>query len=1062
MSGSGDQRGDPGDGDLRPAGFFLLRTPLLPFAEGPAAERSRALPDAPDDDDPLEEALAEDRASGRARLRALLENPEIMEALRLAGWDAEAGVRRWREDPDSRSGRKLERTLVLYWLRMSGRSAPFGLFAGTTVGEVGPKTQLLLRERAAARRHSFLHASALRAVAQAALSAPEALESARLRTAPTLQRVAGTVRWAGADHESGERFATERPALAVCLDAARDGASRAELVAALERAGRASGDRARAHVQTLVERGLIVPEAMPGPIGDALDELERADGISGGPAGVDVGALREALADLDADGLVPPEGAHERVERCVGRFADSLEVDGTLVQADLIRSADEVCLGEEVIEEIRRGMDALALWAARHPDPLRRLKDALSARYGEEWVPLLEALDPELGVGPEAVEPEPEPPASRPQEELLLGRVLEAAAAGSREIVLSPDDEEKLPPASAAEVDPLPAALATVIAESQEALDAGRFQVHLHATTGPPVGRLAGRAAASDPALADYLVRLAEHERALAPDAIHAELAGLPGQRMGAILRRPALYDWCIDLDGTAPSGPRSIPVSDILVAARFGRLVFRSRRQGRPVVPHLTSAISLDLPVRPALVVLGAVRYDRGSSSAWTWGQLDAAPFLPRVRTGRVILALARWRLRGEEIAELLAARRGPELVRAVRHLRAVRGLPRQVALERLDDMLPLDLEDVHCLEVLGRLLREDPERADFVELVPGTEQLLAVGPDGRYLHELIVPFIGSRAQASDRDRKIDPGGDESAHRSPIHGRRFAPGSEWLYLKAYCGRTVADRLLVEVIGPACRSLVEAGDADRWFFIRFRDDEHHLRVRLHGDAAALDSRVRPALEEALGASVGNGRVWRLALDTYDREVERYGGVSAIAIAESIFHADSEAVLESLRLQRESGADAEARWRLALAGGALLLEDAGLDAPGRLDALGRIRDGLASEIHGKRSRLSGYAAPFRERRTELEGLLAAAREGDGGGLAGIGPLISARPALRLSCEELREQATTPLDNLALSLVHMRINRLLPLQRRNEPELRIYDALARLEASALARQARQERS
>ncbi len=784
--------------------------------------------------------------------------------------------------------------------------------------------------------------------------------------------------------------------------------------------------------------------------------------IRGTRAGADLGALRRALAELDADGPVPPEGAHRRVERCVREFAPSIEVDGTLVQADLIRSADQVCLGEEVIGEIRRGMEALARWAAPLPDPLRGLKDALSARYGEEWVPLLQALDPELGVGPDGIEPVPQQPKPRPQDDLLLARVQEAVAAGSHELVLSDDDEATLPPAEAADVDPLPAALVTVIAESRAALDAGRFQVHMHATTGPPVGRLIGRAAASDPALADSLARLAEHERALVPDAIHAEIAGLPGHRLGAILRRPPLYDWSIDLDGTAPSGTRRIPISDLLVAVRFGRLLFRSRRYGRPVVPHLTSAVSLDLQIPPTLEVLGAARYDRGSSSAWTWGPLDAAPFLPRVRKGRAILSLARWRLREAEIAELRAAGRGPALVRAIRRLRAARGLPRRVVFERLDDMLPLDLEDALCLDVLGRVLAKDPKRADFAELVPGPEQLVTTGPDGEYLHELVVPFVGGRPIDQPDATKTDPGGSDAARRSPIAGRRFAPGSEWIYLKAYCGRMVADRLLVEVIGPACQARVAAGDADRWFFIRYGDDEHHLRVRLHGDPATLRARVWPALEEALEGSVSGGGVWRVAFDTYDREVERYGGASAVAIAEEIFHADSDAALEALRLQRESGADAEARWRLAMVGALLLLEDSGLDAKGRLAALESIRDGLATQILGATSRLSGYAGAYRERRAELEALLAAARAGDAADLAGLDPLLSARPGLRSLCEELRGEATTPLDNLALSLAHMRINRLLPLQRRNEPELRIYDALARLEASAHARQAHQERS
>ena len=41
----------------------------------------------------------------------------------------------------------------------------------------------------------------------------------------------------------------------------------------------------------------------------------------------------------------------------------------------------------------------------------------------------------------------------------------------------------------------------------------------------------------------------------------------------------------------------------------------------------------------------------------------------------------------------------------------------------------------------------------------------------------------------------------------------------------------------------------------------------------------------------------DGQLWRLQLDTYEREVERYGGPEGMVLAERLFQADSEAVLE---------------------------------------------------------------------------------------------------------------------------------------------------------------------
>jgi thiopeptide-type bacteriocin biosynthesis protein len=42
--------------------------------------------------------------------------------------------------------------------------------------------------------------------------------------------------------------------------------------------------------------------------------------------------------------------------------------------------------------------------------------------------------------------------------------------------------------------------------------------------------------------------------------------------------------------------------------------------------------------------------------------------------------------------------------------------------------------------------------------------------------------------------------------------------------------------------------------------------------------------------------VRSGLLSRFQLDTYEREVERYGGAAGITPAEKLFHADSEAAL----------------------------------------------------------------------------------------------------------------------------------------------------------------------
>src|SRR6185503_13211227 len=94
-----------------PAGFFALRTPLLPFDEFVAWGEGLEARDAADPSC-LEEALAADRARLRDRLRRAIERPFVREALFVASPSLDARLHHWIEDPDGERGQKVERVLV--------------------------------------------------------------------------------------------------------------------------------------------------------------------------------------------------------------------------------------------------------------------------------------------------------------------------------------------------------------------------------------------------------------------------------------------------------------------------------------------------------------------------------------------------------------------------------------------------------------------------------------------------------------------------------------------------------------------------------------------------------------------------------------------------------------------------------------------------------------------------------------------------------------------------------------------------------------------------------------
>src|SRR5262249_40621224 len=143
-----------------------------------------------------------------------------------------------------------------------------------------------------------------------------------------------------------------------------------------------------------------------------------------------------------------------------------------------------------------------------------------------------------------------------------------------------------------------------------------------------------------------------------------------------------------------------------------------------------------------------------------------------------------------------------------------------------------------------------------------------------------------------------------------------FAPGSEWLYAHLYTGTSTADQVLTEVVAPVAARALAAGSADRWVFLRYADPSFHVRLRLHGAPDRLWSEVLRDLFETVRPLLGDGRIGRLVLQTYQRETDRYGGPRGIEIAERIFQADSEAV-GAVVAAFSGDLGAGARWLLAL-------------------------------------------------------------------------------------------------------------------------------------------------
>jgi thiopeptide-type bacteriocin biosynthesis protein len=863
-------------------------------------------------------------------------SPSLFDALQRSGVGGEDGARRAAK-------------LLRYLIRMSTRPTPYGLFAGAGIARWGPGTTLSIGPARPRTRTRPDMTWLLRLVFELE-GRPEVRAELRYLANPRAVARAGRVFLPApaptADGAGGGPAVSVRATTVVtrALDLARTPIPHERLVAELAAMPGATRDKAENLVNELWRQTLLLTDLRP-PLTEASPAQYVDNRLAEVPAAAaETGQLAEALAAMAAWDSLPwgeAASAYRRLARLAGGGENSAAAPP---QVDMALPLDGRDISRAVASEAARAAELL-LRLTPLPNGVPHLaayRGAFEARYGpEREVPLLELLDPEFGLGPPPAHFHSGPSALEPRKaELRSQTLLDLALSALRErrLITDLDDDilsrlQTCTPAAPRAPCSIDLSL-FVVAKSAADLDAGRYQIVIGPNLGATAaGRNLGRFAdlLGGPALAG-LDDIAQAELAHAPDGLWAELVYLPARFRSAnvaVRAHPRRYEIAL---GTTPgvAADRVIPLEQLVVGIRDGRFYVRWPQHGGEVIGCAGHMLN-NVGAPDACRFLDDLRRDgQAQLSSFDWGPAFNLPVLPRVQAGRIVLSLARWRLGGQVIQEL-----APDRARAFpARLSEWRGrwqVPRYVYLSFADNRLLLDLEDQAQAGELRAELHKLPEGGQVLleEALPGPGDAWVPGPGGRFVTEVMVPLV------------LRPGGAAASGRRPAQVRSGsprdrirAPGSDWLFAKLYGPRTLEDDLLTWPVPELCERVLGTGMADDWFFIRYADPDPHLRLRFHGQPDRLIGELAPELCSWANALIGQGRCSRLCLDTYERELERYGGPQGMSLAESIFGADSRFVVEALRLSQSGvlGLDMTALAVLSIDN---LLADLGLSEAERL-------------------------------------------------------------------------------------------------------------------------------
>ncbi|MGH3684568.1 MAG: lantibiotic dehydratase [Pseudonocardiaceae bacterium] len=823
-------------------------------------------------------------------------------------------ARRVREVCEGRRVREREvRRAVLsvmrYLLRATSRATPFGLFAGVAPARVGSRSVA---------RFGNGHHSVARVDAGwlgAVISRLEACHELRNQL-PVVRNnlaflrdgrlVVGCQQQAGT--EPVEVSVRHTAAVRTVLRAAQAPIRLGDLASKLatDFPGRPdsviNGMLAGLVAQRILITSLRPPMTTADPLAHVIEALAAA-GAGTVPTVADLlGALREIHTELIRHNRAASRPEQRRDLRAgAARKMTAIVSAGRPVTVDL-RLDCGVVLPHAVAREAETTAAALVRLTP-NPSGSPAWQDYHHARFLERYglralVPVGELLNAGSGLGFPAgyrdswMTPPPRPGLSG-RDAALLALAQHAALRQSTEIVL---DEEMIAglavgEATAARVQPHTELRFRVHAPTLGALDRGEFELAITGVSraaGTTTGRFLDLFGTGDRArmVSTYTGLPTVNENALPVQlscpAVHA--------RTGNVTRSPAVLPHLLALAEHRTCGDTVLPLDDLAVSADAQRLYLVSLSLRRPVEPMVFSAVELTHHAHPLLRFLCEMSTAcLAACTPFSWGAATRLPFLPRVRYRRSILSPAMWALSAAGLPGPAAPWRDWS-----HSLAAWRGrlrVPAAVYLGEGDRRIRLDLDEPAHLHVV----RAELDRSGHTTVREAPDPSAFGWIDGR-AHDIVIPLAATA-------RPVPPRAWPGRAISREHGH--LPGSgDWLYVKLYAH---PDRHTA-ILTTHLPHLLSAWDSEpQWWFIRYEDPEQHLRlrVRLRGTDDASKAAARVA-EWAAGLR-RLGLVGQVQWDTYYPETGRFGEASAMTAAESVFAADSAAVIAQLRAAgRRSG------------------------------------------------------------------------------------------------------------------------------------------------------------
>lgn len=1034
-----------------PADFFVLRSPRLSLKH-------------------LTDWQGKDRTGLRQGLIAWLEQVTTKEALHIASPALLARISDWYTKPDSKKGKKIELALAKYFIRMSGRATPFGMFSGNSLGKVAEHTVLKVSNNAPVHRKSRLDMHYLASTQKYLRQGYWLSNSLDIVLNPTAYKTGNQIRYIES-YVKAEETHYRLSSVEACpyvtavyargVDSAKIG-ELADIICSV--GGDISFNDATDFMEQLIEAGLLLPK-LPLPItGSSPDEslLKSITDAEFDEHAQMLATVIKSLNFIDSKSSVDLKDYKNATSPL--RALPVPVNENKLIQVDYFREGEELTLSNDLCKQAIDDVLLLNSLLPSPENPLQELITKVEREFVGKMIPLQEFIDDESGwsmsndigfstpllqgIGlTQTQKSDALTSVMTPFERKIVEKMTCLSDEFVEQITFSKEELKYC----AVNQQPLPDSVAVMLQLYKN--DADELDIYYRGSFGPSAANFLGRFCHLDDTLESKTKALLKLEETQNPQAIYAEIVHLPQGRLGNVIARPVLREHEIPIVGdSGVSEEFQISLSDLYVYVESNTVKLWSKALDKEIIPRLSSAHNYTARSLGVYRFLCMLQNQNISLPRFALpSALESVSYLPRIKLEGLVLSNRRWIVERKVLSNLLAGNGELDEAKYAKFKEQF-NLPNWVSYSVSDNTLLLNLSNPIMLDIL---LSETTgqERIALEEVMDFRYDSAATLDDAPLKHEVILPLIkSSEGVAADKEK--------NEHRKRIieqdTTRSFSPGSEWLSVKVYLGNSSAESLLKERIAPLVAELKRDSLINGFFFLRYGDPEWHLRLRFKGEPKVLLSQVLPKLHQLIEPIRLSGPVNNIVIDTYEQEVERYGGGAAIELAEQLFYANSLMTLDFIRAIE--GQEDDYRWRAVLLACDQLLSDFGFNLEQKLALTSLLREGFGREFGDSGNLRKDLGKKYRQ----YQDIIASDLSQNTADvvithckkqLADYSQTVQ-QIASRYAELEEQDKLTESLDSVVSSMLHMFNNRMFVAYGR-EQEFVVYDLLRRYYESAVHR-------